>query len=260
MKSLYSWLLIGFGVGLFTLSFDFLFDGLGLTRVNYWENYHGSMSWPAYRVTFRPQGTAPAPDLTFPTLRYGFNPTDHVVLKAQLLQSELPTADTGPILYDTTRYARFSPDSVYYAWIGLRGNAFSFALGSRPGFVVLSYQAAAAPADIPNYPVQTDWRHQWQLYAWASLSLQILFMMALAGLYAIGEESTGLSRTVALLLILLFTTAAAYVDWYDYTTGGDWPIMKPLLVLALLAGHFIEVFSPASSAETEESPAVEPPH
>ena len=247
-------------MGLFLLTYNFVMDGLGFSRAtDYWEDYHGSMSWPAYRVTFRPQGIAPAPDLTFPTLRYGFDLTHHVVLKTRLLQSELPTADTGPILYDTTRFARFSPDSVYYAWVGMRSNAFSFAMGSRPGFVVQNYRAVAPPVDIPSSPGQTDWRLKWQLYAWASLGLHVLFFMALAGLYAFGEERTGQTRAAALLLILLYAAAVAYVDWYDYATTDDWPIMKPLLVLALLAGYFFELFGPADLVETQEIPAAETP-
>ena len=162
-------------------------------------------------------------------------------------------ADTGPLLYDTTRFARFSPDSVYYAWVGLRGNAYSFVLGARPAFVVLQYRAAAAPASVPAYPVQADWRSKWQLYAWASLSLWVTFSLALASLYAMSESRTPAARAVALLALLLFAAAAGYVDWYDYTTGDDWPIMKPLLVLGLLAGYLAEVFGVPEPGPADEA-------
>jgi len=253
MKPLYSWLGIGLGFGLFFLFFNFLFDGLGFSRVShYWEHYHGSMSWPAYRITLRPQGVAPAPAPSFPTLHYGFDLTDHVALKAQLLQSEIPAADMQPVLYDTTAFARFSPDSVYYAWVGLRGNAFSFALGGQPAFVVLSYRAAAAAgAHIPSYPVQQDWRGRWQLYAWAVLSLQLTFWLTLAGLYALSEERSILAGLLALVSLLLYIAGAAYVDWFDYSTGDEWPIMKPILAIGLICWFAAEVFGSDSKPEAE---------
>lgn len=248
----------GLVFGLFLLFFNFLFDGLGFSRVShYWEDYHGSMSWSAYRITLRPQGQAPPPDLTFPTLRYGFDLTNHVQLKAQLLQSEIPLADTGPLFYDTTRFARFSPDSVYYAWVGLRGNAFSFAMGAQPGFVILrGYQAAAAAsATVPAYPVQTDWRTKWQRYAWARLSLNAVFFIAVFSIASMENERTLVWSLWALFSVLLFAAVAGYVDWYDYTTGDDWPIVKPILLLLLLVFYVMALFNPAPAAEATESPA-----
>ena len=258
MRALFTCLVVGLVIGLFLLIFSFLIDGLGFSRVSdYWEHYHGSMSWPAYRITLRPQGQAPAPDLTFPTLHYGFDLTDHVQLKAQLLQSEIPLADTSPLFYDTTRVARFSPDSVYYAWVGLRGNAFSFAVGAQPGFVILSYRVApAATATVPAYPVQTDWRTKWQLYAWACLSLQAAFAVALLTINSMETERTLVSRVGALFFVLLFAAVAGYVDWYDYTTGDDWPIVKPILALLLLLGYVAVLVSPSPPAEATEIPAV----
>ena len=258
MKALFGCLIAGLGIGLFLLFFDFLYDGLGFSRISdHWEDYHGSMSWPAYRITLRPQGQAPKPDLNFPTLQYGFDLTNHVQLKAQLLQSEIPLADTGPLFYDTTRVARFSPDSVYYAWVGLRGNAFSFAMGARPGFVILSYQAAPpATVTVPAYPVQTDWRTKWQLYAWACLSMEVAFVIALFSIYSMESERTLISRLGALFFVLLFAAVTGYVDWYDYTTGDDWPIVKPILLLLLLVGYVAVLVSPAPAVEDTENPAV----
>jgi len=111
---------------LITLSVEFIFNGLGITKLfHYFDKYNGSMSWPHYRITFRPVGSGqqPAPDPWFPTLRYGFNLTNHAALRAELLQTEVPLTKGGQLLYDTTRFRTgFSPDSVYDAWVGLRGN------------------------------------------------------------------------------------------------------------------------------------------
>lgn len=255
MKPLLSWLYMGLGCGLFFLFCNFLFNGLGVfSRVSSrWDRYRGGMSWSVYHVTLRPQGQAPASELPFATLRYGFTLAHHVQLKAQLLQSEIPLADMGPLLYDTTRFARFSPDSVYYAWVGLRGNAFSFAVGAKPAFVVLKYSAvAAAGADVPSHPVHHDWRGKWQLYAWAALSLEITFMLAAVGIHAMAEERTRATRAVALLYLLLFAAAGGYVDWCDYTTGDDWSVMTLILALGMLITYVFEVISPES--EPEETP------
>ena len=103
-----------------------LFDGLGLTRsAHHYDTYFGSLSWLQYRVTFRPVGAGrqPAPTGFAPTLRYGFNLAHHVALRADLLQTDVPPADVAPLLYDTLRYpGGFSPDSVYAAWVGVRGH------------------------------------------------------------------------------------------------------------------------------------------
>lgn len=256
MKLLVVALPVGFGFGLLLLVMSFLFDGLGFSRIyGYWDHYNGSMSWAAYRVTLRPQGQGPAPDRTFPTLHYGFNLTDHVTLKAQLLQSEVPVPDMGPLLYDTTHFASFSPDSVYYAWVGLRANYFSFALGARPAFAVTTYQAAAAPASVPDYPVQTNWRGPLRLYAWVALSLEIVFMVAMVGLILLDDYPAAADRLLALVLVLVYAAAAGYVDWLDYQTSGHWPILKPLLVVGLLVGYVVQLRASLTKAS---APAAEP--
>ena len=149
------------------------FEGGGRGHfTGYNDTYHGSMAPVQYRVTLRPlpRPPAPAPAHRFTTLRYGFNLNNHTELPARVLQSEIPAADLGAILYDTTQFARLSPDSLYSAWVGLRGNCIGFALGARPAFVLQSYRAVLAPAAVPHYPVQTDWHWPLLLYAWCCLT------------------------------------------------------------------------------------------
>jgi|GEM_PF-4319486 len=249
---------VGLALMLFFLPFTVLFDGLGLSRVShYFDVYHGSLSWAHYRVTFQPQGTGqrPAPDSWTNTLRYGFNLAHHAALDARLLQTDVALAEAGPLLYDTTAFPRgFSPDSVYYAWMGVRGNYLSYPFGARPVAVVLAYRAAAAPAAAPSYPPQPQWSRPLRLYAWVSLTLMLWFGAAAMAVASLPEYRRPADRLAALLLVLVFGAARGYVDWFDYHTGEEWPIFGPLLTLLLLAGYVYQLFQPESS---EEAPAAE---
>lgn len=242
----------GLALMLLLLSVTALFDGLGLTRVSsHYNHYDGSMSWVQYRVTFRPQGSGqqPAPAGHFPTLRYGFNLEHHVAVRAELLQTDVPLAEVGPLLYDTTRYAHgFSPDSVYAAWVGLRAHYLTFPFGVRPAAVIRSYQAVAAPANAPHYPAQPHWRRPLLLYAWASLTLVLWFGAAIIALLMLPDYRTRSSRLAPLLLIGLYASARGYVDWLDYTTGKEWPLFGPLAVLLLLGVYAYQLRQPAEVA------------
>ncbi len=243
-------------LNLIILPITLLFDGLGLSRIHrYWENYHGSMSWATYRVTLRPLSArpVPAPDHWLPVLRYGFNLESRVGLRTQVLQSEIPAADLGTVLYDTTNFAPFSPDSVYYAWVGLRGNHLSFPFGARPVFVITNYQAApAAGASVPDWPVQGQWRRPLVVYAWAALTTWLWLLAAAIAVSALPDYRRLADRLGALGLVMVFGAAAGYVDWLDYTTGDEWPIFWPLVLLALLAGYGYQLQQPPESEEGSE--------
>ena len=250
----------GLAFMLIMLSVTALFDGLGLTRVrSHYNQYFGSMAWVHYRVTFRPQGLGrqPAPAGNFPILRYGFNLAHHAALRAELLQTDVPLAEVGPLLYDTTRYAHgFSPDSVYAAWVGLRAHYLTFPFGVRPAAVILNYQAVAAPANAPHYPTQPHWRRPLLLYAWASLTLALWFGAAIIALVMLPDYRTFSSRLIPLLLIVLYASARGYVDWLDYTTGQEWPLFGPLAVLLLLAAYAYQLRQPAEvAASVSTAPA-----
>lgn len=251
---------------------SFLYDAVGLRHLGTsFEDYHGDLSWAQYRVAFRPlpPGVAPrhpvdalvsGPDplhTTFTVIRYGLSLTHHVPLRrADVLQSEIPLPDLTPVLYDTTRFGGFSPDSVYFAWVGLRGSYHTFPFGTRPVFVLRSYRAAAAPAEVPAYAVQTDWAQPWRLYAWAALLLQPLFILAAAVLLVLPAYRRPADRLLVLLLLLPFGAAAAYVDWCDYQTDGEWPIFKLLLGLGLLVGYGYQLRAapPAPEAPSDALP------
>ena len=225
------------------------FDGLGLTRsAHHYDTYFGSLSWLQYRVTFRPVGAGRQPALTgfAPTLRYGFNLAHHVVLRADLLQTDVPPGQVAPLLYDTLRYpSGFSPDSVYAAWVGVRGHFLTFPFGVRPVAVVRSYQAVAAPATPPHYPPQPRLLWPLRLYAWVSLLLVGWFAAACAALVLLPDFRDTGSRVATLGLILLFAASRGYVDWLDYHTGREWPIFGPLGILLLLGAYVYQLRQPA---------------
>lgn len=245
---------------MFLLLIDFLFNGLGFSWVSdHWNEYQGSMSWASYRVTLQPQGTAPAPTPYFPNLRYGFTLANQAQLKARVLQAEIPVADLSPVLYDTTRFRRFSPDSVYYAWVGMRGNVFSFALGAKPAFVVLQYRAVAASgASIPSYPVQHNWHSQWMLYAWAALGLGIAFGVAMNSLNDMSETPGSAMRMAAMLALLVLAADVGYVTWCDYHTNGEWYTNKLLWAFGIFITALIDFLGskpdPDETAPVDSSP------
>ena len=228
------------------------FEGLGLTRsANHYDAYYGSLSWQRYRVTFRPIGAGrqPAPTGFAPTLRYGFNLAHHVALRADLLQTDVPPADVAPLLYDTLRYPHgFSPDSVYAAWVSIRGHFLTFPFGVRPAAVVRGYGAWAAPATAPHYPSQPRLLWPLRLYAWVSLLLVLWFASAGAALVLLPDFRDAGSRVAALGLILLYAASQGYVDWLDYQTGQEWPIFGPLGILVLLGAYGYQLRQPAASA------------
>ena len=226
-------------------------DGFELTRsAHHYDAYFGSLSWLQYRVTFRPVGSGrqPAPTGLAPTLRYGFNLVHHVALRADLLQTDVPTSYIAPLLYDTLRYPRgFSPDSVYAARVGVRGHFLTFPFGARPAAVVRSYQAVAAPARPPHYPPQPQLLWPLRLYAWVSLLLVGWFGTAGAALILLPDFRDTGSRVATLGLILLFAASRGYVDWLDYHTGQEGPIFGPLAVLLLLGAFVYQLRRPASA-------------
>ena len=225
------------------------------------DTYYDSMPPVQYRVTLRPlpRPPAPAPHPTFTTLRYGFNLAHHVELPTAVLQAEIPAADLGPVLYDTTQFARFSPDSLYYAWVGLRGNFMGFAFGARPVFVVQSYRAVLAPASVPSYPVQTGWRGQLLLYAWCCLTVLFWLVAAGAAVLRVPVHAGRADRLAGFGLIMGYAAVVAYIDWADYTTTGEWPIATPVAVLALLLAYRYQLRQPPESDdEDEEEAAVVP--
>ena len=249
------------GLNLIMLPFVLFFDGLGISRIHkYWEDYNGSMSWATYLVTLRPLSArpVPAPDHWFPVLRSGFNLENHVGLRAQVLQSEVPAADLGTVLYDTTSFPRFSPDSVYYAWVGMRGNCLSFPFGTRPVFVITNYGAvAAAGADVPDWPVQVHWRRPLTLYAWAALTTWLWLLAAIIAVLALHNLRSLSERLEVLGLVAVFGAAVGYVDWHDYTTGGKWSIFWPLVLLVLLVGYGYQLRRPPDSEDEAEEASEE---
>ena len=228
-----------------------VFDGLGISRASdHYDTYYGSLSWARYQVTFRPVGAGWQPaSLGFaPTLRYGFSLAHHVALRANILQTEVPLSEVGPLFYDTTRFpGRFSPDTVYAAWLGVRGHFLSSAFGTRPAAVVLSCRAVAAPAATPAYSPRPQLLPALRLYAWVSLTLALWFGAAAAALLLLPDFHDVGSRVVALGLVLLYAAGRGYVDWLDYHTGQEFPIFGPLLALLLLLAYAYQVRQPAAT-------------
>ena len=225
---------------------------------SYNDTYHGSMAPVQYRVALRPlpQPPAPAPAPTFATLRYGFNLAHHAGLPARVLESEIPAADLGLVLYDTTQFARFSPDSVYYAWVGLRGNCIGFALGARPAFVVERYQAVpAATTAVPHYAVQTGWHRPLLLYAWCCLTASFWLVAAGTAVLRVPMYAGRADRLAGFGLVLLFCLAVGYIAWVDYRTLGDWPIFTPFVALALLLTYGYQIRQPPESEDDDAEEA-----
>ncbi|MDQ2771381.1 MAG: hypothetical protein M3Y54_12895 [Bacteroidota bacterium] len=228
-----------------------VFDGL-TSSTSHFDTYYGSLSWQQYRVTFRPIGTGrqPAPTGFASTLRYGFNLADHAALRANLLQTDVPPAEVAPLLYNTLRYPRgFSSDSVYAAWVGVRGHFLTYAFGARPAAVVRSYQAVAAPATPPHYPPQPRLLWPLRLYAWVSLLLMGWLGAAIMALMLLADFRDAGSRLATLGLILAYAASQGYVDWLDYQTGQESPIFGPLGILLLLLAYGYILRLPASNDE-----------
>ncbi|MDQ2771383.1 MAG: hypothetical protein M3Y54_12905 [Bacteroidota bacterium] len=241
----------GLALMVFTWLTTALVDGFGLaSSADHYDMYYGSLAWQQYRVTFRPIGTGrqPAPTGFAPKLRYGFYLTHCVALHADLLQTDAPPADIAPLLYDTLRYPRgFSPDSVYGAWVSVRGHFLTFPFGARPAAVVRSYRAWAAPATPPHYPPQPRLLWPLRLYAWVSLLLMGWLGAAGAALILLPNFRDAGSRLATLALILAFAASRGYVDWLNYQTGGEWPTFGPLVIVLLLGAYGYQLRRPAST-------------
>ena len=219
----------------------------------YFNRYSGALSWMEYRVVFRPQqsGHQAISSTGAPVLRYGFNLRHYAALRAEVLQTEVPLAEIAPLIYDTVGGTRFSPDSIYYATVGVRGSYLTFPFGARPAAEILSYTVAAAPATVPAYPPRRHWRGPLLLYSLACLTAVLwlgAFVVALIEL----PESRGISERLAtLVLLLLFAGTLGYIDWLDYPHDQEWPVMEPVACCLLLAAYVYQLRQPLPEPEPE---------
>lgn len=128
----------------------------------------------------------------------------------------LPALPPDELLYDTIRFRTgFSPTSVYDAWMGLRGNYLTYALGMPPGALVF-YPAAAGPTTAPSSP-QPHWAWPLRFYAWVSRTLPWWFFAASAAVLGIPAYRRPTDRLAVLALV--HVAARRYVDWFDYHDG-----------------------------------------
>lgn len=239
--------------GLVFIAVGFVFDGLGFSRISdYFDDYHGSVSYPSYRVTLQPRGFKPRPDPTFPVLWYGYDPGSQVALDARIVAADLPPEDIGLILCDSGVARALSPDTLYAVELALRANYHTFAFGAAPAFELV--QSGPQPG-LPD----PHWRTPWQWYAWAELLLPVLLALAFAMLIAAADDASTGEAIAQLLAVAAALAAMVYIDWQDYATAGKWPIFKPLLLIGLV-GCIIWAMrhpdAPADGEAPEPAPAV----
>jgi hypothetical protein len=225
MKKIRPYIFSGLICGFFFLGTIACNDITGISRVpNYYDWYNGSMSYQYFKITFRPTGNATAENLSLPILHYGYNLKYNAILKAKILQSEIPEKDLNQIFYDTARFYQLSPDSIYLGWISLRGNFLSFPFSDKYGFKLTDYTTYVGDDnEVVKYKTLVNWKEPFTLYAWASLLLPIAFMVAWLSLFAVPElEKTDV--LIPFLFLMIYSILAAYIGWMDYEENG-WPVI-----------------------------------
>jgi hypothetical protein len=237
MKKIRPYIITGLACGLFFLGTNAWNDIFGTSRFsNYYDWYNGSMSYKYFKITFRPVGTghAKAENISLPILHYGYNLANNEILKANILQSEIPKSDLRNIFYDTTQFQILSPDSIYLGWISLRGNFFSFPFSNEYGFELTNYKAyKGEDSEIKKYETLRNWKQPFTWYAWASLLLPITFMTALLCLIAI-PELEGKQLFIPFLILILYLIPACYIAFMDYEEDG-WPVIISICTGILFA-------------------------
>lgn len=246
MKTLFGIVLSGLLFGIILTGITFITEALGLSRISdYFETYNGSMSYKYYKLTFRPIAVEPVNDINFPNLKYGYELDNNKKLKVNILQTEIPFQNIEHIFYNTNNvHAAFSPDSIYLAWVGIRGNYFSFPFRDKYGFQITQVSAyVGADEEVSIYPtLEPNWANGLKIYAWISIFLETLFIMALVSILNM-DEPNRYARFFPILFIILFGAAGLYVDYMDYEAMG-WPIFRPILILLLIGWYLYELFRP----------------
>ncbi|SFB94015.1 hypothetical protein SAMN05421780_10239 [Flexibacter flexilis DSM 6793] len=251
MKTIFGIVLAGLLLGIVFTGITLLSEIFGLSRISdYFSTYSGSMSYKYYKITFRPIAKQSVEDISFPNLKYGYELDDNKLLKVNVLQSEIPYQNIEYIFYNTKNIsATFSPDSIYLAWVGIRGNYFSFPFRDKYGFQITQVSAyVGADEEVSIYPtLEANWANGLKLYAWVSIFLETLFLMALVSLLNM-DEPNRYARFFPILFIVLFGAAGLYVDYVDYEAMG-WPIFRPILILLLIGWYLYTLFFPEEELE-----------
>jgi hypothetical protein len=226
MKKIPSFVFAGFIFGFMILAMQSCSDGFGISKVaNYYDTYRGSMSYRYYKITFRPTGKASVQGLSVPILHYGYNLRKNAILKANILQSEIPEKDLKKIFYDTTRFTNLSPDSIYLGWISLRGNYLLFPFSDEYGFKLTDYTTyTGEDEEVLHYPTLPDWKKPMTLYAWASLLTPSFYLMAFISIFFMVDFQK-LEAVIPLGFSILYAVPAYYVGWMDYSEEKEWPIL-----------------------------------
>lgn len=235
-------ILVGLFLGLIFTMMDGCSDASGYSKVSgYYDHYSGSMSYSYFKMTLRPISATSTTDLSLPILNYGSNLEDSKILKANILQSEIPLKDIEYIFYDTVSFKAFSPDSIYLAWVGLRGNYLYHPFKSKHGFAIVEYRAyAGSDAEVVQIGSKPDWNLPFNIYALVSFSLKFLFFIAFAAIISL-PESKGNERILPLFFIAIYAATACYVDYIDYEFVG-FQFIKPLLVGVLVVMYVWYLF------------------
>lgn len=235
MKKLFPYNLAGFFIGLLFILASACSDKLEYSRVShYYDIYDGSMSYSYFKVKFKPTGTASVERISSPVMHYGYNLTDNVILKANIIESQIPEKDLKHIFYDTLEFSTLHPDTIYSGWISLRGNYLTFPFSDEYGFKLTNVWADSNNEKYTSLP---QWKTPFLRYAWACYLLPFAFFIALAGLIAIPELKK-LEIILPLVQILTYLIPAAYVAYMDYNEYG-FPYLITIMASVLLISYFV---------------------
>ncbi|RYD76904.1 MAG: hypothetical protein EOP53_13865 [Sphingobacteriales bacterium] len=251
MKLIFKTIVYGGLIGIAATLWTFLFDGIGNSRVSgYFSHYHGSMSYNYYRTTFRPVSSSSVEDWWWKNLKYGSRLEDQKVLKTKILASDIPVEDIELIFYDTVDFPKFSTDSIYAAWVGLRSNYFSFLFRDKYAFEVVSYNAySATNVEIEPYETLNNWKAPLQKYALVCLLLVPLFMMSMHSIFTAGV-SKGITKAQPLLFIGIYAAAQAYISDVDYEHNG-WNWFATAYVIILLGFYIYAVYDTKKTEDAQ---------
>lgn len=254
MARLYTSSLVGFIFALLFMGMNACSDALGVSRVkDYYDEYYGDMSYSYYKITFRPNApTESVEDISVPVLHYGYNLENNRILKAKILQCEIPQEDIEYIFYDAKRYGNLSPDSIYLGWIGLRGNYLGFPFKSKYGFQLTNYTTYSGDdAQVFKYnTLPASWSDQFVLYALACWLMYCTFAIAFVDIANL-PEYTAKERLQPLIFIGLYGLIAAYVSSVDYEYSG-FPIISAILFGLMIGGYIWQLFVKPKPSITEE--------
>ena len=243
MKKLLPFNLAGFLVGLLFIVSNACSDKLEYSRISdYYDKYDGSMSYSYFKIKFKPTVTTSIENISSPVIHYGYNLTNNVIVKANIIESQIPEKDIKYIFNDTTLFRKLSPDTVYSGWIGFRGNYLTFPFADAYGFKLTNVWADSGGEKITSLP---DWKAPLLKYAWACYLLPFTFFIAFASLFAIPKLKKS-EIVIPFLLILSYFLPAAYVASMDYHELG-FPYLTTILASILAGFYFIMLYKWATN-------------